>query len=113
MDEPIEVHEEHIRETLQYFFDHTQWGEMCGGHLDVEPEEWDRILEDFGNFFTIDPVTREYVISEEKLYSFINDQVYQLVENTMMRMADMGIVTVGVDKNGEIVFTRVDNGKDQ
>ena len=84
--EPIYVHPDHVQETLQFFFDHTQWGESCEEGLFIEPDEWKRIIKEFQKVFHFDPIECEYIVEEQILYTFINEQVYQLAEKTMLDM---------------------------
>jgi hypothetical protein len=101
---PIFVHERDIQETLQYFFDNTEWGFKCGGHLPLKEEEWKRVIKEFKKYFNRDPIENEYVVTEARLYDFINNQIYQMVEFTMLEMTDAGLVEMVVDSNGNIAF---------
>lgn len=100
----LQVHADDVQRTLQYFFDNTEWGVKCGGRLHIEQKEWDQILHEFKQYFKKDPITNEYELTESKLYDFINNQIYVMVENTMFHMTDAGLVDMVVDSEGNICF---------
>jgi len=103
--EALYVSEADIRPTLQHFFNGTKWAEKSRtGELPIREDEWHIIIKDFQREFPHDPVSREYIVTEGKLFNFINEQIVFLVEQTMLEMTDAGLVDMIATRDGEIKF---------
>ena len=105
--EYITVEEKNIQEVIQYFLDGSPWGEMCGT-LPVKEKEWEYILRAFKKLFKQDAITREFIIDISTLFTFINEQIVNLFEGSMLEAVDGGLVDMMVNENGEIIFKAKD-----
>lgn len=105
--EVLVLHEDNLITVIQYFFDNTKWGEECDGHLEVDPDEWDGIIERFDRLFKKNPITKEYKVTDQLLYMFINNEIALMIDNTMKRLCDMGLCELVVREDGEIAYRQI------
>jgi len=104
------VPSDEIQPFLQGFFDETKWGQEQGG-LYITNREWEIIIREFKMNFprieepAIQGVGKErYIVREQSLFMFINNQILFLVERAMLDATDAGLVDMVCDKDGEIRF---------
>ena len=98
-EEFIEIPEGHIRNFVQDWLNETKLGKESGTvHLsDIQWKETEqRFKETFEQNWK-----REYIVTAQKLFDFINDIIYRLVNRVFEEMLESGEYDLAWNKEGE------------
>lgn len=87
-EEYIEVSPEHIRDFVQEWLNETKLGEECGVVYLTETQ-WNETKKNFDSVFEKN-WRNNYIVTAKKLFDFINDTIYMIVNNVFEEMVQSG-----------------------
>lgn len=92
-EEFIEVPEGHIRNFIQDWLNETKMGQKFGG-VYLTDDQWVEVKKRFRDTFETN-WKGEYCVTSEKLFNFINDIIYMLVNTVFEEMLESGKYNLG------------------